>query len=126
MKRPRKARAPIPTEKAIASAIKSRLAFYGCLVQANPNEERSKRAGSARKIEHTISGFPDLTVIGRDGRIAFLELKRPGAKPTPSTQAHWDRQAEVRDTLARMGHVAVIVRSQDDAFAVLQDAGWFA
>ena len=121
----RKPRALTPTEAAIVSAIKSRLALYGCVVQANPNEARSAAKGYGSKIANTILGFPDLTIIGPNGRVAFLEVKRPGAKPSKGTQAHWDRQANVRDMLARKGHVTALVRSQDDAVAVLQGAGWF-
>lgn len=124
-KRQRASRAPAPTEKQIANAIKNRLALYGCLVQANPNEERSRSAGRARKIENTILGFPDLTVIGPDGRVAFLELKRLGAKPSnDKARAHWARQEAFRDTLRRMGHTAELVHSQDEACDVLRAAGW--
>lgn len=31
----------------------------------------------------SLAGFPDRIVIWRDGRIQFVELKRPGAKPRP-------------------------------------------
>lgn len=43
-RKPRKARAPRPSEAAVVIAIKARLALYGCLVQANPNEASCPRA----------------------------------------------------------------------------------
>jgi len=113
------------SEGTVVNAIKSRLALYGCLVQANPNEARSAAAGRGMKIRNTILGFPDLTVIGPDGRTAYLEVKAPGAKPkNEHDRAHWQRQADTRATLARMGHVTAMVRDQDEACAVLRAAGW--
>ena len=34
------------------------------------------------------SGVPDRIFIGPDGRVCFIEFKRPGAKPT-ALQRHW-------------------------------------
>jgi hypothetical protein len=123
-RKPRKARAPRPSEAAVVIAIKARLALYGCLVLANPNEAGSAARGGGWHIRNTMLGFPDLTIIGPCGRTAFLEVKAPGAKPKPSNLAHWQRQAEVRETLARMGHVTGLVRSQDEACDLLRGAGW--
>lgn len=121
----RKTRATAPSEAAVVSAIKARLALYGCIVQANPNEARSALLGVGSKIRNTVTGFPDLTVIGPAGRAAFLEVKAPGARPRDAKQkAHWERQAEVREMLARMGHITGLVRSQDEAADMLRAAGW--
>lgn len=124
-RRKRSTRAPQPSEAQVENSIRSRLAFYGCLCQKNPNEARSAAAGRALHIRGTILGFPDLTVIVPGGRTAYLEVKAPGAKPRNAKQrAHWARQAEARATLARMGHVVALVTSQDEAVAVLRAAGW--
>jgi hypothetical protein len=122
-KRQRASKAPKPSETAVVNAIRNRLALYGCVCQVNPNEAKS-RGGQGRKILGTISGFPDLTVVAPNGRVAFLEVKAPGAKPSGDKgRAHWDRQAETRATLARMGHVTALVRCQDEATQVLRNAG---
>jgi len=124
-RRPKKRVAPKVSEGMVVNAIKGRLALYGCLVQANPNEARSAAVGRGIRIRNTILGFPDLTVIGPDGRTAYLEVKAPGAKPkNERDKAHWQRQADTRATLARMGHVTALVRDQDEACAVLREAGW--
>jgi hypothetical protein len=57
------------------------------------------------------TGIPDLLVV-IDGRACFLEVKRPGCKPTP-LQAH--RIAEIQAA----GAVAEVVRSWDEAKTVL-------
>jgi len=105
-KAPRKA--PQPSEKQVETAIINRLMFYG-----------------VSKILGTISGFPDLTVISSDGRTAYMEVKTPKAKPRNAKDAaHWRRQADILASLRRMGHKAEIVRSQDEAVALLQEWGW--
>jgi hypothetical protein len=123
-RRAKRVKAPQPSETQVVNAIRNRLALYGCLCQVNPNEAKS-RNGEGRKILGTILGFPDLTVIAPDGRVAFFEVKAPGAKPSGEKgRAHWARQAETRATLARMGHLAALVRSQDEAVDTLRAAGW--
>ncbi|MFN7882823.1 MAG: VRR-NUC domain-containing protein, partial [bacterium] len=99
--------------------------FYGVLCQPNRNEARSAAVGRSAKILGTISGFPDLTVISSDGRTAYMEVKTPKAKPRNAKDVlHWKRQAETQEMLRRMGHKAEIVRSQDEAVALLQEWGW--
>jgi len=122
-KAPRKA--PQPSEKQVETAIINRLMFYGVLCQPNRNEARSAAVGRSAKILGTISGFPDLTVISSDGRTAYMEVKTPKAKPRNAKDAaHWRRQADILASLRRMGHKAEIVRSQDEAVALLQEWGW--
>lgn len=126
--KPRKRRAvkaPQPSEGQVVTSIINALKLYGCTCQVNPNEAMSRMAGRGMKILHTILGFPDLTVMSRDGRTAYLEVKAPGAKPRNAKDVlHWQRQADCRDMLTRMGHVAAQVRSIDDARDVLRAAGW--
>jgi hypothetical protein len=125
MPRKRPAKAPQPSETQVVNAIRNRLALHGIICQANPNEARSAAAGRGLKIRGTILGFPDLTVMSGDGRTAFLEVKAPGARPrNAKATAHWQRQAETRATLARMGHLTGLVRDQDEAVELLRQAGW--
>ncbi len=121
--------APPPSETQVENSIRSRLQLHGCLVQKNPNEAMSKLTartkGRGTKIAGTIKGFPDLTVIGPEGRVAFLEVKKPGARPRDDRQKeHWATQDEIRETLIRKGHVAAQVRSQDEAVEFLRAQGW--
>jgi len=54
-----------------------------------------------------------------------MEVKTPKAKPRNAKDVlHWKRQAETQEMLRRMGHKAEIVRSQDEAVALLQEWGW--
>lgn len=57
-----------------------------------------------------LSGLPDRLLLYR-GRAAFLELKRPGAKP----QRHEKRQAWWREKLNGAGFRAGVVDNARDA-----------
>jgi hypothetical protein len=103
-------------EAAIQRAIKTRLAFYGCLCVAVPNEgRRSALAGRAMKATGMLPGFPDLVVMQRPGRVAFLEVKAPEGRVSPA-------QAEAHETLRRLGFNVTVVRSHDEAVEALR--GW--
>ena len=118
-------KAPKPSEKQVETAIRNRLFLSGVLCQKNPNEARSAAAGRALKIRGSISGFPDLTVISSDGRVGFLEVKTPNAKPrNEKDRLHWQRQADIQDLLRRMKQNVAVVRSQDEAVEALQAWGW--
>ena len=125
MTAPRKRKAPEPSEKQIETAIGNRLFLSGVLCQKNPNEARSAAAGRALKIRGSISGFPDLTVISSDGRVGFLEVKTPNAKPrNEKDRLHWQRQADIQNALCRMKQNVAVVRSQDEAVEALKAWGW--
>ena len=105
-------------ERTIQIAIKRRLALSGVVCCHTPNaSKRSVIAGRMLKAEGMITGFPDLTVIGPSGRVAFLEVKAEKGRTSPA-------QEDILAMLQRMGHAVAVVRSQDDAVAALQEWGW--
>ena len=105
-------------EAIIQRAIIARLRMSGIVCHHSPNAAKRSVIGGRRiKADGMITGWPDLTVVGQEGLVAFLEVKAPDGKPSPA-------QAEIGDMLARMGHLWAVVRSQDEAVAVLQQWGW--
>jgi hypothetical protein len=105
-------------ERAIQIAIKRRLALSGIVCHHSPNAgKRSVIGGRMLKQEGMITGWPDLTIVGPGGRIAFLEVKSAKGHTT-------DAQDDCLGMLQRMGHDVAVVRSQDDAVLMLQEWGW--
>jgi hypothetical protein len=105
-------------ERAIQIAIKRRLALSGVVCCASQNaEKRSAIRGRLLKQEGMITGWPDLTLVGPDKRIAFLEVKAEKGRTSAA-------QDECLAMLRRMGHDVAVVRSQDDAVLILQEWGW--
>jgi hypothetical protein len=105
-------------ERAIQIAIKRRLTLSGIVCHHSPNAgKRSVIGGRMLKQEGMITGWPDLTVVGPGGRIAFLEVKSAKGHTT-------DAQDDCLGMLQRMGHDVAVVRSQDDAVLMLQEWGW--
>ena len=105
-------------ERAIQIAIKRRLALSGVICQHSPNAgKRSAITGARLKQEGMITGWPDLTVVGPGGRIAFFEVKAEKGRTS-------DAQEECLSMLRRMGHDVAVVRSQDEAVLLLQEWGW--
>jgi len=105
-------------ERAIQIAIKRRLALSGVVCHHSPNAgKRSVIGGRMLKQEGMITGWPDLTLVGPGGRIAFLEVKSAKGHTT-------DAQDDCLGMLQRMGHDVAVVRSQDEAVLMLQEWGW--
>ena len=105
-------------EAAIQRAIIARLRMSGIVCHHSPNAAKRSVIGGRRvKQDGMITGWPDLTVVGREGLVAFLEVKALGGKLSPA-------QGEIGMMLMRMGQVWAEVRSQDEAVAVLQQWGW--
>ena len=105
-------------EAAIQRAIIARLRLSGIVCHHSPNAAKRTVIGGRRiKQDGMITGWPDLTVVGREGLVAFLEVKAPGGKLS-------DAQAEIGIMLGRMGHTWGIAFSQDEAVELLQHWGW--
>lgn len=105
-------------EAAIQRAIIARLRMSGIVCHHSPNAaKRSVIGGKRVKQDGMITGWPDLTVVGPEGLVAFLEVKAPGGKLSPA-------QGEIGMMLIHMGHTWAEVRSQDEAVAALKTWGW--
>ena len=105
-------------EAAIQRAIIARLRMSGIVCHHSPNAAKRSVIGGRRvKQDGMITGWPDLTVVGPEGLVAFLEVKAPKGRLS-------DAQGEIGDMLARMGHLWAVVRSQDEAVTWLQAWGW--
>lgn len=99
----------------------ARRAFPQVLLAAIPNEQAGAsgdanaraRFGAARKASGVLSGFPDLIACLPGGRVLFLELKAP--KGTTSAA-----QDLVHARLYDMGHPVSVIRSVDEAAALLR------
>lgn len=72
---------------------------------------------NALKANGMRPGFPDLILLGTQGRIGFMEVKREGEK-LGEAQVHW------AGTLEYMGHKIATVRSIEDAAETLAAWGW--
>lgn len=63
-------------------------------------KEASIRGGKAIKgTTINTKGFPDRIIVLPGGRVGFLELKRPGKKPT-ALQAHWIKHLQTLGCVA--------------------------
>ena len=70
-------------------------------------------AGTAVLRPSQLAGFPDLLVIGPEGTTAWLEVKTPKGRTSALQDGRLAR-------LSQLGHVAAVVRSVDQALAVLK------
>jgi hypothetical protein len=67
-----------------------------------------KRGVWAIKSERLLKGFPDRMLLAPGGRIAFVELKRPGQKLRPL-------QALIQKMLRKLGFLAVKLDHPNEA-----------
>jgi len=113
-------RAPPPKESAVQIAIINRLALHGVTCIHIPNGgTRDPREARALKAQGVMAGTPDLICIGDGGRVAWLEVKRPGYSPSAVTAS----QRDMHDLLRRRGHLVAIVTSQDEAADRMREWG---
>lgn len=80
-------------------------------------KEARFRQINAMKADRMRPGFPDLTVLGTNGRVGFLEVKTPKG-------AVQDSQRRMHEQLGVLGHLTAIVRSVDDTRVALREWGW--
>ena len=105
-------------EAAIQRAIIARLRMSGIVCHHSPNAAKRSVIGGRRiKADGMITGWPDLTLVGPDKRVAFLEVKAEKGRTSAA-------QDDCLAMLRRMGHDVAVVRSQDDAVLMLQEWGW--
>lgn len=114
----RKSKLPRAPERGIQIAIKNHLMFYGIVCVAVPNAgKRSIVSARLMKAEGMHTGFPDLVVLGKQGRAGFLEVKAADGRLS-------DAQIDCHAMLRRLGHHIEVVRSQDEAMAAVRAWGW--
>lgn len=66
-------------------------------LQKNIVANLRKKGARVFKSDMPPRGWPDLTILPRDGAVGFLEIKRPGNKPRPEQER---RIQQIRE----MGH----------------------
>ena len=91
------------SESQVQSAIVRALSQLGFLVIHVPNQATRGR----QRYSGLLSGAPDLIVIG-NGRIWFLEVKKPGGKQSHS-------QVMVQRLIEERGFAYYVVHSVDEA-----------
>ena len=79
--------------------------------------EQRARAGARLKTEGSVSGFPDLLVYGKGGRIGHIEVKCEGNYQTAS-------QKECERWLGEYGQLVAVCRSIEDIDETLERWGW--
>lgn len=109
------------SEAKIHSAILAYLEWVlpGALIHHSPNEIGLSGIDVARQIAKakangTKSGWPDFEVV-LPGRVIWLEVKTSIGRLSPAQKA-------IHERIAKMGHSVAVVRSIDDARAIL--AAW--
>jgi len=117
----------VPLEAAVQIAVIDRLRILGVWTCHLQNEGRIEGTahqrmirGARRKAQGVRTGAPDLLCVHRDGRVAWLEVKRPGYRPSDVKPAQVECHEDLRE---RNQHVA-IVTSQDEAVEALRGFGW--
>lgn len=71
--------------------------------------------GGFQVTGNPVKGFPDLLIIAHDGLTAWLEVKTGAGVPSKLQKSRLDR-------LSALGHTAGVVRSLEQAIAVLTHA----
>lgn len=112
------------TERQLQRDIRKWLAAHDILAWAVPNgahvaggEMERIRKVAAMKADGLMPGVPDLTVITKTGKVAFLEVKTP-------TGSVSNNQKHLHRVLKDRGAKVAIVRSIDDTKAALLEWGY--
>lgn len=85
------------------------------VVFAVPNQRYGKAAGGRMKAEGVLAGVADLCIMLENGRVAFIELKKPGGRLSTS-------QKQFEASCGLLGHSYQVVDNQRafrDAFVGL-------
>lgn len=108
-----------PKERFVQRAIVTSLRLDGCIVVHVPNGgARDAREGKALKDDGVMRGMPDLYVLRRDGVSGWLEVKRPGHRPSDTSAA----QKAMHEALRARGQHVDVVSSIDEALTAVR--GW--
>lgn len=111
-----------PIHKAILAYL--RLTLPRALVHHSPNSIGLSGARIRNQITKardmgTVKGWPDLTIIAAGHPPLFMEVKAPGNYPDKDQRA-------LHDALRDQGAMVAVVRSVDDARAMLNAWGAIA
>jgi hypothetical protein len=99
-------------------AIRHALMLHDVVAIAIPNGgKRTVTAGRLLRAEGMAPGAPDLLLIGRKGRMGFLEVKAPGGRLS-------ERQRDFHDMLLGREQLIATVWSVDEAIATIKAWGW--
>ena len=97
----------------LQNAIRCALSEYGFVIRQNTGYFKTS---DGRTVKCGLTGLPDLLFIGTDGRVAFMEVKTPTGRPSVD-------QIRFITKLQAYGHRAGIVRSVEDALALIGESG---
>ena len=78
--------------------------------------DKAARYGMMRKASGVLPGAPDICLAVPGGKVVWLELKAPRGRLSPA-------QHLVHALLREIGHAVHVVRSLDDAAAILRGIG---
>lgn len=116
-----KARKAAPTERTIQRETIKALAKLGLFSfhianerQLSGTRDQVNRQAAVMKADGRVRGVPDLLVMGRGGRVGFLEIKRPGGIVS-AAQLGFMAMAE------RMGIPCAAVCSVEDAVKAVRE-----
>jgi hypothetical protein len=111
---------PSPTEFELHCAVVDVLRRWTCpdwQWTHLPFGELRSTATAARLARMGVRrGYPDFALFCIDGRVCFLELKRPGGRLSPDQQ-------RIADHMRRAGHRYEVADSLEAATATLKDWG---
>lgn len=107
---------PVISEHRIQVALMDYLRLAArpdCYYFAIPNQANRHIQNAVKmKNEGVRSGVADLCFMMSGGRVAWLEMKKPGGSLSPT-------QKTFRDTCAALGHQWATAKSVDEALAIL-------
>jgi len=101
--------APLPLERDYQADIVANLEKAGCVV-TRLNAGVARSFDGRRIIRLAKKGTTDLVVATFEGKTVWLEVKRPGEKPSADQRKYHAR-------LRAMGHTVAVAESVDEALA---------
>lgn len=97
------------SEAYIQNEIRCELSKHGIVIRQNTGNFKTT---DGRYIKCGVKGLSDLLFIGKNGKVAFLEVKTATGRASKE-------QLNFIDKVQRLGHKAGIVRSVDEALKMI-------
>ena len=104
-----------PTEQQVLNAILARLARHPNVVFVHRMNSGATKTATGGFIRFGFTGCPDIVAGLKDGRTAWIEVKRPSGRVS-------DAQAAFIEECRAHGIPAGIARSQEDAVQIVEAA----